>query len=124
MEIKERLDKTGVALVAIGSGSTGGARHFAEKLQFKGEMYVNPDLRAYRAFGLERGIWRTLGPASLIRGIQTMGKGFRQGRTDGDLWQQGGVFVMGPGEKMLFQHRNKSAGDHADLDAVLAAASG
>jgi hypothetical protein len=122
MDIKGKLDTARIPLVALGSGSPAGAKHFIEKLHFAGEMYVNPDLSAYRAFKLERGFWKTLGPASLIRGIMAMREGFRQGRTDGDLWQQGGVFVMGPGNKLFFQHRNKFAGDHADLDAVLAAA--
>ncbi len=122
MEVKARLNDAGVALVAIGSGSTGGARHFADKFRFTGEMYVNRDLAAYRAFRLERGLWKTFGPASMVRGIRAMVDGFRQGRTDGDLWQQGGVFVLGPGEMLLFQHRNAFAGDHADLDAVFAAA--
>jgi hypothetical protein len=120
MVIKGRLEASGVALVAIGSGSPEGARRFVDKFGFAAEMYVNPDMSAYRAFGLERGIWKTLGPASLVRGIRAMMQGFRQGRPDGDLWQQGGVFVLGPGEALLFQHRNASAGDHADLDAVLA----
>ncbi len=124
MDIKGKLDQAGIALVTIGSGSPGGAKHFIEKLHFTGEMYVNRDLSAYRAFKLERGFWKTFGPASLIRGIQAMREGFRQGRTDGDLWQQGGVFVLGPGNELIFQHRNKFAGDHADLDAVLAAAAG
>jgi hypothetical protein len=124
MGIKEKLDEAGIPLVAIGSGSPEGARHFIEKLHFTGEMFVNQDLSAYRAFKLERGFWKTLGPASLIRGIQAMREGFRQGRMDGDNWQQGGVFVLGPGKKLIFQHRNKFAGDHADLDAVLAAAAG
>jgi len=121
MGIKEKLDEAGIPLVAIGSGSPEGARHFIEKLHFTGEMFVNQDLSAYRAFKLERGFWKTLGPASLIRGIQAMREGFRQGRMDGDNWQQGGIFVMGPGNKLIFQHRNKFAGDHADLNAVLAA---
>ncbi len=122
--VKGRLDGAGVALVAVGSGSTDGARRFAEKLPFAGEMYVNWDLSAYRAFRLERGLWKTLGPASVLRGIRAMMDGFRQGRTDGDLWQQGGVFVLGPGEKILFEHRNAFAGDHADLGAVIAASVG
>ena len=122
MGIKEELEGSGVDLVAIGSGSPGGARHFVEKLHFTGEMYLNQDLRAYKAFRLKRGWWRTLSPAALVRGIQAMRKGFRQGRTDGDLRQQGGVFVLGPGDKLVFQHRNKFAGDHADLDTVLLAA--
>ena len=121
MGIKGKLDDAGVSLVAIGSGSPGGAGHFIEKIHFTGEMYVNQDLSAYKAFRLQRGFLKTLGPAALIHGIQAMRKGFRQGRTDGDLWQQGGLFVMGPGNKLIFQHRNKFAGDHADLDAVLAA---
>ena len=119
MDIKGKLDAAGIPLVAIGSGSPGGARHFIEKLHFTGEMYVNQDLSAYRAFKLERGFWKTLGPASLIRGIQAMREGFRQGRMDGDNWQQGGIFVMGPGNKLIFQHRNKFAGDHADLGSAL-----
>ncbi len=124
MVIKGRLEASGVALIAIGSGSPEGARRFMDTLGFSADMYVNPDLSAYRAFRLERGIWKTLGPASLVRGIRAMMQGFRQGRPDGDLWQQGGVFVLGPGETLLFQHRNTSAGDHADLNAVLAAAEG
>ena len=120
--IKGILDSAGVDLVAVGSGSHAGARRFLVKLPFTGEMYVNRNLSAYRAFGLDRGLWKTLGPASLFRGIRAMSDGFRQGRTDGDLWQQGGVFVLGQGEMLLFQHRNAFAGDHADLDAVLAAA--
>jgi hypothetical protein len=122
MDIKVKLDAAGIPLVAIGSGSPEGARHFVKKLHFTGEMYINQDLSAYKAFRLQRGLLKTLGPASLIHGIQAMRKGFRQGLTDGDLWQQGGVFVMGPGNELLFQHRNKFAGDHADLDAVLVAA--
>ena len=122
MDIKGKLDKAGIPLVAIGSGSPGGAKHFMEKLKFTGEMYVNQDLSAYKAFKLERGLLPTLGPSALLRGIQAMKEGFRQSRTKGDLWQQGGVFVMGPGSMLLFQHRNKFAGDHADLGAVLEAA--
>lgn len=124
MGIKGRLKKAGVALVAIGSGSREGARRFMDELGFAGEMYVNTDLSAYRAFRLERGLLKTLGPSSLVRGVRAMMDGFRQGSADGDLWQQGGVFVMGPGELLLFQHRNTFAGDHADLKAVIAAAAG
>jgi hypothetical protein len=120
MEIKGTLEATGVALVAIGSGSPGSAKRFIEKFNFTGEIYVNQNLSAYRAFKLKRGFWQTLGPLSLIRGIQAMRKGFRQGRTAGDIWQQGGVFVIGPGQQLHFQHRNKFAGDHAELAAVLA----
>jgi hypothetical protein len=119
MTIKDRLDKKGVSLAAIGSGSPNSARRFAKEFQFTGEMYVNRNLSAYQAFGLPRGVVKTLGISSLIRGVGTMKKGFRQGPSAGDLWQQGGLFVLGPGDEMRFAHQDRFAGDHADLGKML-----
>lgn len=121
MKVKKKLDQAHVDLVAIGSGSPAQAKDFVRSFKFKGEMFVDPSLKTYRAFKLKRGLVPTLGPASIKRGLAAMGQGFRQGRSAGDLWQQGGMFVLGPGEQMLFAHRNRFAGDHADLDAVLEA---
>jgi AhpC/TSA antioxidant enzyme len=119
MNIKEKLDAAAAGLVAIGSGSPGSARKFADEFHFTGDMYLNRNLNVYKAFGLERGIIKTLGLSSLMKGVQTMKKGFRQGRSAGDLWQQGGLFVMGPGDQLLFAHRDKFAGDHSDLQQIL-----
>jgi len=121
MGVKDQTDKAGVALVAIGSGKPAQAKEFVALFSFDGEMYVDPSLKTYKAFKLVRGLWRTLGPASIGRGMTAMKEGFRQGKSAGDLWQQGGMFVIGPKDQMLFQHRNQAAGDHADLKAVLKA---
>lgn len=83
-------------------------------------MYVSPDLAAYKAFRLVRGLWRSVGPSSVFRGIRALAKGHRQGPTAGDPWQQGGVFLIGPGERLLFAHKDRFAGDHADLSQVVA----
>lgn len=119
MEIKAQLDAAGVGLVAIGSGSPEQARKFVDAFSFTGEMYVDPGLKTYKAFNLNRGITGTLGPSSIIRGLSAIKQGFRQGKNAGDLWQQGGMFVIGPASQMFFAHRNRAAGDHADLNAVL-----
>lgn len=119
MGIKKKLDAAAVHLVAIGSGSPQSARKFVDDFQFTGEMVVNPNLSVYQAFGLERGITKTLGLASLKKGIETLKKGFRQGQSAGDLWQQGGLFVLGPGEELIFEHRDRFAGDHADLQQLM-----
>lgn len=126
MDVKDQLDAAGVGLAAIGSGKPAQAREFVESFSFTGEMYVDPSLKTYKAFRLVRGVGRTLGPSSILRGFSAMKKGFRQGKSAGDLWQQGGMFVIDagshPGDQMLFAHRNQTAGDHADLNMVLAAA--
>ena len=121
MAVKDQLDKAGITLVAVGSGSPDQAKAFVEKFGFTGEIYVNQDLSAYRAFKLVRGIYRSLGPASILRGIGAIKDGFRQSSSAGDHWQQGGVFLLGPGEKLIFEHRDQFAGDLANLDQVLAA---
>jgi ketosteroid isomerase-like protein len=119
MGIKGQLDQTGVALVAIGSGTPQQAQDFAKKFKFEGELYVSQDLSAYKAFHLDRGFWLTLGPKSLWRGVNTLAKGFYQGLNAGDLWQQGGVFVMGPGKQMVYERRDNYAGDHANMQEVI-----
>lgn len=119
MSIKEKLDKATIGLIAIGSGSPRSAQKFADDFHFTGDMYVNRNLKVYKAFDLERGIIKTLGLSSLIKGVRTMKKGFRQGKSAGDLWQQGGLFVLGPGDQLLFAHRDQFAGDHADLHQVI-----
>ena len=121
MTIKPQLDRSGVGLVAVGSGSPASARKFVHQFGFEGEMVVDPSLKAYRAFDLERGMLRTLGPASLLKGIGAMKNGFSQGSAEGDLWQQGGLFVIGPGDRIDFAHRDRFAGDHADLGQAVAA---
>jgi len=120
MGTKKQMDEKGISLAAMGSGTPDQANVFVEKYGFTGEMYVSPDLSAYKAFKLVRGLWPSVGPASVYRGIKAITKGFRQGSTAGDPWQQGGVFLLGPGERLLFEHRDQFAGDHADLNEVLA----
>lgn len=122
MAIKPGLDAAGVALAAVGSGSARSAAAFVRAFDFRGEMYLDEGLKAYAAFGLHRGVAKTLGLASLRKGLAALKEGFRQGPSQGDLWQQGGVFVLGPGDRVHFAHRDRFAGDLADPEAVLAAA--
>ncbi|MFO7738106.1 MAG: peroxiredoxin-like family protein, partial [Desulfatiglandaceae bacterium] len=62
MGVKKQLEEKGIALVAVGSGTPDQANTFVEQYGFTGEMYVSPDLSAYRAFKLVRGLWRSVGP--------------------------------------------------------------
>ena len=121
MGMREHLEQAGVARVAVGSGSPDHARAFVESFGFDGDMYLSRDLSAYRAFHLVRGVWRSIGPGSVYHGIKALKRGFRQGPTQGDPWQQGGVFLIGPGERVAFAHRDRFAGDHAEPESILSA---
>jgi peroxiredoxin len=119
MTVKDDLAGEGVTLVGIGTGTPEQARRFVENFDFSGEMYVDPERKTYDAFDLESGFFKTLGPASISRGLTVMKQGFHQGRSAGALWQQGGLFVIGPGNQILFAHRDPKAGFHADPDEVV-----
>ncbi len=119
MAIKEQAALHNATIVAIGSGTCDQAKQFATQFNFTGELYLDPELHSYKAFGLERGVFKTIGPASIVKGFKTLGKGFRQGKHAGDLWQQGGLFVLGPGDQIVYEHRDKVAGDLADMNSVI-----
>jgi len=48
-------------------------------------------------------------------------KGFRQGRTAGDLWQQGGALVVRPDGKVTYRYVSLGPGDHPPPAALVEA---
>jgi hypothetical protein len=85
------------------------------------EVLVDPGREAYRALGLKHGLGATFSWATIQNAGRAWRKGFRQGRTQGDPWQQGGVFVVGPGPVTRFAHVSQASGDHPAIQDVLAA---
>jgi len=119
-ELKQIRDR-GAELVVVGNGRPEQARDFKVKQQIKFPLLTDPELRAYRAAGLRRGLISSLGPRTMLHGIRALTGGNIQSTVQGDPWQQGGVFVITPGERVLFTQRSKEAGDHADPADILAA---
>jgi len=111
----------GAELVIIGNGRPEHAAEFRDMQHVESPLLVDPKLQAYQAAGLKRGVLRTLGPTSLRNGWRAFKAGQRQGWTQGDPWQEGGVFVIRPDESVAFSYVSESAGDHPETSAVLAA---
>jgi AhpC/TSA antioxidant enzyme len=88
---------------------------------YRGPLFVDPSLRAFRTAGLVRGWARTYHPLALLKGVRAAAQGFRQGSRRGDAAQQGGTFVLGPGDRVRYEWRDRFAGDNPDLDAVVQA---
>ena len=68
----------------------------------------------------------TLGAASLLKpsqvaaGFRSFAKGHRQQKTGRRPMQLGATIVMAPGDEILYEDFEEYAGDHADIDEVLA----
>ncbi len=117
------LEKRGAGLVIVGPGRPEHLPVFRQKTGYRGALFADPSLKTFNAAGLASGWLRTFHPITILMGLKAFAAGFRQGARKGNPVQQGGTFVLGPGERVRFEWRDRFAGDHPDLSAVLAALS-
>jgi NAD(P)-dependent dehydrogenase (short-subunit alcohol dehydrogenase family) len=111
----------GAELVIVGNGDRGFAAAFRADFALDGPLFVDPELRAYRAAGLRRGRVELLSPRLPLHALRALRAGSRQTRVQGDPWQLGGVFVIRPGGDLTYRYASREMGDHAPVDEILAA---
>ncbi len=118
----EDIRALGAELVIVGNGAASFASGFREEFALDDvTVLIDPKLAAYRSAGLRRGRLEALSPRVPLHTMRALRNGFRQTAVRGDPWQLGGVFVVQPGGAVVFRHVSREAGDHPDLDEVLAA---
>ena len=112
----DEMLKHGARLVVIGNGWPAMAKAFAAHagLPESVTLLTDPTRQSYLAAGLKRGVLMTLGPRGWLAFARTWKKGFRQGRTAGDPWQQGGALVVAKGGEVLYRHLSTGPSDQAD----------
>ena len=121
----ETIHGLGAELVVIGNGNLQFANAFRQDLHLETPLYVDTTRASYRALGMKRGIFRTLGSWRIWKNtFRARAKGFRQSRgVQGDAWQQGGVLVVLPDSRVAYRYLSSVAGDHPTVSEVLAALS-
>lgn len=152
-EMLPELKRIEISVVAISMApSLQAAREFLQKTQFKGEFYIDVtsemnaniasketfdrQAKSYRSLRLKRGV-------SFVRdnekvkqkGKEALKAGFKDWKPPslssdevhiwpGDIFQVGGVFVVGPGNFCDYAYRSAFAGDHPPSADVIRAATG
>ncbi len=111
----------GAELVVVGNGRPDQAADFRAEQQLTFPLFVDPELHAYAAAGLKRSIMSAISPRVFGHALRAFRAGKRQSWTQGDPWQQGGVFIIRPDGKVPFAYVSEEAGDHANLTDILAA---
>lgn len=120
----DRIAAAGARAVVIGTGAPAFIPPFREVTGFKGPIWTDPTRAAFAAAGLRRSAVRTiLHPGAALAGIRALTGGHRQGSTQGDPWQLGGVLVVGKDGEVLAHHESRYAGDHGDLEQIVGALS-
>ncbi len=115
------FEAIGAKVVAIGNGTPAMARDFVQQFELKLPVYTDPSRASFRAAGLKRNFG--IGIATLRKAVGTLRGGFRQGRVQGDPWQQGGLLVIAADGQVLFEHVDAGAGRHVRPEEVLKALS-
>jgi hypothetical protein len=111
----QALRQAGVEPYVIGSGTPAQARAFAEHVEVAGLLPILSDtkLLSYRAAGMKRSLTATLSPRGILQYVRAFKK-FKQGKTQGDPWQLGGVYIIKPSGEVTFTYIGQHGGDHPD----------
>lgn len=109
----------GGTLVFVGNGTPLMAQAFVEQFQVTAPLYTDPSRAAFKAAGLTRAFGLNL--SSVARGRRAMASGHRQGKVQGDPWQQGGVLVLDGDGVERYRQNTDEAGEALLLPPVLAA---
>ena len=117
----EEIRAAGAELVLVGNGSPRQAAGYQRLHAPDCTVLTDPSLEAYRALGLKRGVMATMGPATWGRAARSLAGGHVQGELAGDAWQQGGLFVMAPGGRLIFEQHNRDAATRPDIEGALRA---
>ena len=115
------IEQSGIRLVVIGNGQPGHAKAFREAERIPFELWVDPEMRAYQAAGLRRGLSKAVSRRTLGHVWRAIRRGFRPTRVQGDPWQLGGVFLVTPEGETVYEQSSQEAGDHAVLPEVMEA---
>lgn len=94
------------------------AQDFVETFAVPFPVFTDPSRSSYRLAGLKRSLG--LGIASIGHARRAMSAGHRQGRTQGDPWQQGGILIVDTDGRTVWRHVDGTAGDHGSAADALA----
>ena len=124
MQLHREIDSirsAGAEVFVIGNGSPSFIEGFRETTKYDGVIYTDPSLAVFSAAQLKRGVAKTLDPRALGKTIGAFMRGHRQGLTQGDTWQQGGVLVVMPSGDVKWHHASERPGDNASPREIVAA---
>ena len=118
----DKILAAGAEIVAIGTGNAKHARHFVEEENITFPVLVDDDAEAAHAASVKRGsAWNILGPGTYGESIKTWRRGHKIHMAGKRVFQLGATFVVGPGDRVTYEHIDQTTVDHAPLDEVFAA---
>ncbi len=104
----------------VGTGTPAMAADFARTHAGPHPVLSDPARATFAAAGMRRSVWATLHWRLLGNAWRALRAGFRQGRVQGDAWQQGGALVLDAAGAVVLRQVDRAGGDPLDADAIVA----
>lgn len=109
-------------MTAIGTGGRNYAKAFMEDEQVPFPVLLDEDGTAAEIVGTQKlGATSLFKPGQIAAGMRSMKGGHRQGKPGARPMQLGATLVIGTDGEILYEDFEEFAGDHADIDEVIAA---
>ncbi|XP_026042150.1 thioredoxin-like protein AAED1 isoform X1 [Astatotilapia calliptera] len=126
---REVLEDAEIRLVVIGQSAYHHIKSFCLLTEYPYEIYVDPERRIYQKLGMKREETFTdsAQPSPHVKSgvfmgqIKTIWRAMTSPAFDfqGDLHQQGGAIIAGPGSKVHFSHLDMNRLDHMPINWLL-----
>jgi peroxiredoxin len=110
-------------VVAVGTGNVEYAEAFVADEHLPFPVLVDDDARAARAAAVRSvGFFKLLVDRESFQGMRrARAGGHRIHKAGTRVTQLGATFVVGPGNRVRYEHLDRNSADHADVDEVIAA---
>lgn len=122
----EYLQEADVRLVVIGPAPYKFINDFKKETSFNYTLYCDPEREIYATLELEQGYEPTdvsksrhVKQNAFMGVLRNMWKIMRVQEWQGDVKQQGGAYILGPGEVVHYIHVDKNQIDHAPINELL-----
>ncbi len=115
----DRFESRHARAVIITFGTQSLARAWLKETEAPFEIWLDPERAAYRAFGLERSLVRSWGPAAVWAYVKLMARGRSWRGIQGDSSQLGGDFVVDTSGMIRFAHPSRDPADRPSIATLL-----
>lgn len=108
---------TRVAVISFGTFP--GARVWLQETAVPFELLLDPQMKAYQAYGLERSLIRSWGPKVWLTYARLLLSGLRWRGVQGDSAQLGGDFIVDKNGIVRLAYRSHDPADRPSLDKIV-----
>ncbi|PVD22772.1 hypothetical protein C0Q70_16028 [Pomacea canaliculata] len=122
----EYLQEVDVRLVVVGPAHYKFIKDFKKLTRYQQTMYCDPDRQVYKTLGcIEKLACGPLSDSKHIKSgawagtLKSVWRAIQYQEFQGDVKQQGGAFILGPGEEVHFSHLDESSTDHTNINELL-----